>query len=84
MAAGALSRPPVMLALIIAGAIAAYLIASDVVAFLEPHEFPIGVGMGLGIIIGLVLFTLVIRHSAKITIPIMVAIAIILIVLGSI
>ena len=73
-----------MLAMIIAGAIAAYFIATGIIEGLEPYHFSPGIMIGLGLIIGLVLFTLVIKHSAKITVPVIIAIAIICLLLGSI
>ena len=71
-----------MLAMIIAGAVAAYFIATGVIDLLSPYEFNPWVMIGLGLIVGLVLFTLVIKNAAKITVPAIIILAVICLLLG--
>lgn len=79
---GPLSRPPVMLAMIIAGAIAAYFIATGTIDLLAPYDFNPWVMIGLGLIIGLVLFTLVLKNAARITVPAILILAVVCLLLG--
>ena len=75
-------RVAVALALVIAGCISAYFIATGIIAELEPYRFSNFMMIGIGLIVGLILFTLIEKHSAKITVPVILVIAVVCIVLG--
>ena len=81
--AGPLTRPSVMLFLIIVGTIAGMFISGGIWDILQTiEEMNPYLRVGIGLIVGLVGFTVVERHAARITVPVILVLAVACIIIG--
>lgn len=79
MAAGKIS---LYVAIIIVSTVAGYFIAEGVTEKLDDYDLDAWTMIGVGIIIALAALTLVHRHSARLTVPLIVGVALACLALG--